>query len=250
MTVHDSIPLAESDPHWHWLFKLSGFAALFGLAIIPVQIIVYTVSPPPTLLPDWFTLLQTSPVLGLLNLDVLYLVNNILLIPVYLALYITLKPGHEAAVSLALIAGLVGIAAYFPSNTAFEMLKLSEQYTAGMADAQQSIVLGAGQALILQNSGTAYLVYYVLNAIALLLFAAVMLKGRVFSRNTAYAGLIAGVLMLVPSTFGVIGLLFSFLSLLPWAVFSVLIARRLFQLGRRDDAIEIQVEQARPVKVL
>ncbi|MBZ0307472.1 MAG: hypothetical protein K8I82_15495 [Anaerolineae bacterium] len=245
MTAQESISVTGSDPQWYWIFKLGGIAALFGVAMIPIQVIVYSISPPPNLINEWFILFQKNPLLGLLNLDMLFLINNILLIPIYLALCIALKPTRESIVIMALISGLVGIAAYIPSNTAFEMLKLSEQYTVGMPEAQQSIVLGAGQALIVQNSGTAFLVYYVLNAIALLLFAAAMFQSSVFSRNTAYAGITAGILMVVPSTFGVIGLIFSFLSLLPWALFSILIARTLFQLGRqnRKAATEIRLKR-------
>ncbi|MEO8609453.1 MAG: DUF4386 family protein [Chloroflexota bacterium] len=240
MTAHDSISVPGCDPQWNWIFKLGGIAAWFGVAIIPIQIMIYVISPPPSLINEWFILFHNNPVLGLLNLDMLYLINNLLLIPMYLAFYLALKPIRESIVSVALILGLVGIAAYIPSNTAFEMLKLSQQYTVGMTEAQQSIVMGAGQALIVQNSGTAFLVYYILNALALLLFAAVMLRSKVFSRNTAYAGLTAGILMLVPSTFGGIGLLFSLLSLLPWAIFSILIARRLFQVGHADQNAETE----------
>jgi len=70
-----------------------------------------------------------------------------------------------------------------------------------------------------------------MNAIALLIISVVMLRSNIFSRVTAYVGLLAGVLMIVPSTAGTIGLIFALASLVPWALFSVLIARRLFQLG-------------------
>jgi hypothetical protein len=75
-------------------------------------------------------------------------------------------------------------------------------------------------------------VYYVLNDITLLVIAVVMLRSHIFGRATAYAGLAAGVLMTVPSSVGTLGTYMALASLLPWVVFSVLIARRLFQLGR------------------
>lgn len=81
-------------------------------------------------------------------------------------------------------------------------------------------------------AGTAFNVYYVLNAAALLIFAVEMLRSDVFSKATGYAGLIAGILMIIPSTAGKLGLIFALASLAPWTVFSVLIARRFFQLGR------------------
>lgn len=231
MTVQASNSMTGGEADWRWLFKAGGVAAVGGVALMPLQIIVYAISPPPTTVTEWFSLLHGSPFLGLLNLDLLYLVNNLLLIPIYLALYAALKPAREPVVLTALILGLVGVAAYVPSNPAFEMLQLSQLYTTA-AEAEQALVLAAGQALVVQIEGTAFLVYYVLNALALLLFAAVMLRSRVFSRNTAYAGLTAGLLMVVPSNLGTIGLIFAFASLLPWALFSILIARRLLRPGR------------------
>ena len=179
-------------------------------------------------------LFQRSPFLGLLNFDVLYIITNILLIPFYLALYAALKSNREAMVITALVLGLVGLAIYFPSNTAFEMLKLSEQYPSATTEVQRSILLAEGQMLLAQLNGTAYVVYYLLSAIAVLLFSAAMLQSKVFSRNTAYAGISAGILMLVPSSLGMIGLIFAFVSLLPWAIFSILVSRTLFQLGRNS----------------
>ena len=72
---------------------------------------------------------------------------------------------------------------------------------------------------------------YVCNAIALLIIAVVMLQSNIYSKKIAYIGLASGVFMLIPSTVGMIGLIFSHLSLMPWVVFSILVARRLFQLG-------------------
>jgi len=228
MTTQASILLSGKNIPDHWLLKLGGIAAVINVAIIPIQIIIYMISPPPTSINNWFILLHQNPVIGLLNLDLLYLVNNILLIPMYIVLWALLKPTHASVATTALIIGLVGIAVYFPTNTAFEMLALSKQYSLAASAAEQSLLLAAGQAMIAQSKGTAFVVYYLLNAIALLMFAGDMYYSRIFTRKTAYAGIIAGFLMLVPSTFGEIGLIFAFASLLPWAIFSILIARTLF----------------------
>lgn len=162
--------------------------------------------------------------------------NSILLIPIYLALWIALKSTHQSMALTALNLGLVGTAAYFSSNTAFEILQLNEHYTIATTPAQQSILLAAGQALLVKYEGTAFIVYYILNAIALILFATAMRHSRVFSKNTAYIGICAGVLMLLPSTFGTIGLIFAFASLFPWILFSILIARTFFQIAQNTQA--------------
>ena len=221
-----------TDPRWKGLYKASGVAALVSLALIPIQIIVFIVWPPPSTVEGFFTVFQNNWLQGLLNLDLLYIVSNVLMILIYLGLYAALKRASESSTAIALTLGLVGIAAYFASNTAFEMLSLSNQYAAATIEAQSTMLLGAGQAMLEIYKGTAFAVYYVLNGAALLIFAAVMLRSNIFSKVTAYIGILAGVLMIIPSTAGTLGLYFALSSLIPWAIFSVLIARSFFQLGQ------------------
>ena len=216
---------------WKSLYKVGGVAALSMLVLLIIQIIIFIAWPPPSTVDGYFTLFQKNWLLGLLSLDLLYIPNNVLLVLIYLALYTALKRVNESFTAIALTLGLVGIAAYFASNTAFEMFSLSNQYAAATTDAERAIFLGAGQAMLAIYRGTAFNVYYVMNAIALLIMSVVMLRSNIFSRVTAYVGLLAGVLMIVSSTAGTIGLIFALASLVPWALFSVLIARRLFQLG-------------------
>ena len=66
--------------------------------------------------------------------------------------------------------------------------------------------------------GTAFNSYYILNAVSLLVFASVMLRSKSFPRLVAVIGFVSGVLMVIPSTAGAIGLIFSLASLVPWAV--------------------------------
>jgi hypothetical protein len=223
---------AESDTRWKSLYRIGGVAALVGVALIPIQIIFFVFWPPPTTVTDWFTLFQDNWLLGLLSLDLLYILNNALLGLMYLAPYAALRRVSESLMAIALTLGLVGIAAYFASTIAFEMLSLSNQYAAAATDAQRDAFLAAGQAMLAIYKRTAFDVYYVLNAVVLFMIAPVMLRSGVFSKATAYAGLAAGVLMIVPSTAGTLGLIFSLASLVPWAMFAVLVARSLFQLGR------------------
>jgi len=129
------------------------------------------------------------------------------------------------------VSGLVGIAAYYPSNTAFEMLALSRQYAAAVNEAQQTALLGAGQSMLAIYGGTAFDVYYVFNAVTLLIISVLILRSPLFSRTIAVMGLASGILMVIPSTAGTIGLTLSLASLFPWVVFLILITPRLFRLG-------------------
>jgi hypothetical protein len=142
------------------------------VALILVQIIVYVAWPPPAfdgpVLP-WFELLQDNRLLGLLSLDLLYLVDTALLVVMYLALYVALRRTSESAMLVGTVLGLVGVAAYYASNTAFEMLYLSNQYVAATTEAQRATFLAVPlKAALAAFRGTAFDVYYVLNDIALL----------------------------------------------------------------------------------
>jgi len=150
---------------------------------------------------------------------------------IYLALYFSLYKGNETALLTGLVLGLVGITAYFSSNMSFEMLSLSNQYASAASENIQLALLGAGSALLAIYKGTAFNVYYVLNAITLLIFAIVMYRSDIFSKFPAIIGIISGILMSIPSTVATIGLIFSLGSLVQWAIFLVLISRIFFQLG-------------------
>lgn len=223
------------------LYKIGGMATLIMLVIMSIQVIIFVTWPPPSAVTDWFVLLQNNWLLGLLSLDLLYLLTNALLIPLYLALYAALKRASESWMLIALTLGLVGITAYFSSNTAFEMLSLSNEYAVAKSEAEKSLALAAGQAMLAIYKGTAFDVYYILNAAFLLIVSPVMLRSSVFSKGSAYAGMLSGVLMLVPSTVETIGPIFALASLVPWTIFSVLVARRLFLIGGMTSANRAQL---------
>ena len=66
----------------------------------------------------------------------------------------------------------------------------------------------------------------------MLLVSAVMMRGMVFSRETAVAGVVAGLTGLVPASFGTFGLVLSFISLVPMVVWLALIGRRFQSIHR------------------
>jgi Domain of unknown function (DUF4386) len=223
---------AESNTNWKPLYRVGGVAALITAVLIPLQIIVFIAWPPPLegLAIDWFTLFQSNRLLGLLSLDLLLLVDYVLLVPIVLALYVTLRRTRESLMAIATALYFVAIAAYFASNTAFEMLSLSDQYAAATTDAQRAMYLAAGQAMLATFEGTAFQVSYVLASVAGIIIGAVMLRSDIFSRVAAYAlilGDVIGLGLYVPK----IGIYLSVISVPVLWVWYVLIARRLIQLG-------------------
>jgi len=64
---------------------------------------------------------------------------------------------------------LIGTAAYFPSNPSIELLSLSHKYALAVTADQCTQYITIGQTLLEGYKGTAFNVYYVLNAFTLIL---------------------------------------------------------------------------------
>ncbi len=215
---------------WKSLHQIAGAAALVMAVLIPIQVAVFVASPPPNTVIGWFTLFQSNPLLGLLDMDLLLIVDQVLMTLVFLALYTVLRRANESLMAVALTLGLLGVAAYFASATAFNMLSLSNQYAAVTTDAERSMLLVAGHATVAIWQGTAFDVGYVLEGMALLITATVMLRSAAFGRRTAWVGILLGVMSLLPPTAGIVGLAFSLGSLVPLEIWAVLVGRKLLQL--------------------
>lgn len=216
------------------LYRVGGIMAIIIVILIPIQITIFIAWPPPSNVHEFFELFNKNWFLGLLNLDLLYILNNLLLIFVYLGLYAALKKVNQAYMLIALILGLVGIASYYASTVAFEMLSLSKQFAVAGNVETKSQLVAVGMVMLETYKGTAFDVYYVLNAITLIIISRVMFQDNTFSKSTAIWGLISGILMIIPTTAGTIGLTFGIASLVPWTVFSILIAKRFFRLNHHN----------------
>jgi len=221
------------DSAWKSLYRVGGVAALITAVLIPIHVILFVVWPPPLegTASDWFMVFQDNWLLGLLSMDLLLFVDYVLLVPIVLALYGALREVSESFMAMGVALFFVAIAAYFASNTAFEMLSLSDQYTAAITESQRTELLAAGQAMLATYTGTAFHVNYLLGSLAGITISAVMLRSNTFGGVTAYVGILGNVVGLglyVPT----IGLFLSVISGPVLWIWYILIGRRLLQLGR------------------
>lgn len=223
--------------NWDKLCKIGGIAALVIVSLIPIQIIIFTLFPPPETTIGFFKLFHENWLIGLLSLDLLYYINNGLLVLVYLGLFASLRKIDFTNMLIALIIGFIGIAVYYASTVGFEMLSVSKQYFSTESIELKQQLLAVGHGLIYKYKGTAFDVYYVFNAIALLLISKTMYKSKDLGKTAATWGMIAGVFMIIPSTAGIIGLISSLISLIPWIIFSLLIGQKLMQLDQLEENI-------------
>jgi hypothetical protein len=185
---------------------------------------------------DWFTLFQTHWFLGLRNLGFLNLIGVALLAPTFLAIYSAIRRDHEAYGVFGTILFFVGLAVYLASSRALPMLSLSGQYASATTDAQRSLLIAAGQAMLAEGQSRAGIA---LVEFACLVISLVMLRGKVFSKATAYAGILGNVLLMVVEIiltlmrtvpdWGMAIAVGAGLSMMTWYF---LTGRRLLQLGR------------------
>lgn len=227
----DSTLFTQND--WNKLLRLGSIASIIIVCMIPIQMVIFGVWLPPNNVSDFFILFQNNWFLGLLSFDLLFIVSNVLMIFVYLGLFAALRKSNPAILIVALTLAFIGIASYFSSTGAFEMLSLSNQYSlANNDELVKQQCLSSGRTIMANYKGTSFDIYYVLNGIALILITSIMLRDNTFSKKTAIWGLISAILMVIPSTAGTIGLIFSITSLIPWIVFSILIAFRMFKISK------------------
>jgi hypothetical protein len=240
---------------WKGLYKVGSVAAWIALLIfrrwLGAEFLFFRgmgiIRGGPKALPstvlEWFTLLHAHRLIGLTLLNAFDIVNYALVGLIFLSLYAALRRTHRSSVTLATGLGFVGIAVYIASNQAFSMLTLSDQYAAATTDVQRSMLLAAGQALLAIHNpnavGQATLSFFLVT-LAGLIMSTVMLSGGVFSKATAYTGILAngfglGYPLGVALAPRMVVLPLVALSLSVSACFLViwylLIARRLWQLG-------------------
>jgi hypothetical protein len=190
---------------------------------------------------DWFHLFQSNWFFGLRNLGLLpNILTLILLIPLFLSLYAVHRQTGGACAALALIISLVGTAIYLSNNAAFPMWALSAKYSAATTEAQRSLLAAAGEAILARGEDftPGSFTGFLFAELATFVISFVMLRGGIFSKGTAYAGILGGLLLTVFTVWSTFipvyfeaAMIVAMLGGLASIVWYVLTARRLFQLG-------------------
>ncbi|MHA2073566.1 MAG: hypothetical protein ACXACU_14130 [Candidatus Hodarchaeales archaeon] len=237
--------IVKKDTNRRSLYKLGAIAAFLAAIIFrrnwsAEADILLPVDIPVTAL-EWFNLINENRLLGLVMLDFFDIVNNALVGFIFFTLYYALKDTNEIYMKLANIICFIGVAVHFASNQAFSMLTLSDHYFAA-SEAEKSVFLTAGEALLainnpgIINQGSGIYVSMFLISFSGLLISLVMLQSNLFTRMTAYFGILANGLMLsyfititLSPTMGWITIPLSAIPLLIWYI---LIGVKLYKLSK------------------
>jgi len=192
------------DKQWKIIYKIGAVTTIIVLCGIILDIIVGNITGgniaelPQTAI-ERFSQFKDNQLLGLYNLDLLNIINQIILIPSVFALYAAHRNTKNPSALLSLILFLVGTTIFITSNTALTMLDLSQKYFAASSEEQRMLLAAAGEAMLAKGSHGSLGVFigFALPTFANVLMTCVMLKGNIFSHANSYIGIIGNSLMVI-----------------------------------------------------
>ena len=227
----------EVDPDVKWWYRVGGISALvLGIGYIVIIALYVPMGAPASGAEARLTYLAGNTKIwwAILGLSVL---TDLLFVPVALAFYLALKGINQNVMLLATACvGLfvvIDLAVTWTNYAA--LISLSGNYAAATNDVERAVIVAAAHypSVVLESSLLG--VYIILvPGVGFLLTGLVMLKG-IFSKSTAYLGLITGILGIVSvagpifvSALGVTVIIASVLTTV-WVLF---VGYRLYRLGQ------------------
>ncbi|OJX43807.1 MAG: hypothetical protein BGO78_02250 [Chloroflexi bacterium 44-23] len=238
--------IGGTETQWRSICTIGGVFTILALIGILLDVVIGSITGgnlstlPPTAIAR-FAQFQKFPLLGLYNLDLLNLINQLLLIPTYFALYAAHRKTGNAFAQLALIIFLVGTSIFITTNTALPMLELSNKYAGATSEAQKILLASAGEAMLARGAHGSLGVFigFLIPNIAGLTMSLAMLSGKVFNKITSYLGIMGSaflMLYIVLVTFAPMIKDMATAFAMPGGLLSIawmiLYAIRLFQLGQ------------------
>ena len=194
----------ESEIQWKKVYLLGGVMTIIGLIGILLDVAIGSItggdlSALPQTAVDRFMQFQENPLLGLYNLDLLNITNQIILIPAYYALFAAHRNVKFPYAGLALIIFLVGSIIFISTNTALPMFELSKKYAVATTESQKALYAAAGESMLArgEHGSLGVFIGFVLPNIAGLIFSIVMLTGKIFNKATSYLGIAGSSLLIV-----------------------------------------------------
>jgi hypothetical protein len=155
----------------------------FGIFFVP--------NPLPVTPEDWFKLILSDPLVGLLLLDFFDIVNYILVGIVFYALSYRIRQSQEKFSNFALGIGIFGILVHLISNSSVKMFLLSLRYSTATEITKMELILAGENILQNDNLGFGINLGLFLVLTSGLVFSILMLKDSSFGKVTPIFGLLA-----------------------------------------------------------
>jgi len=228
----------SENENWLKLYRFGSIAA-FLIAILMVgEIFVYALIPNRDNPTEVFELFRVNAFAGLLFFDLLGMVSYLLFIPFIISLYLILKKSNWALMTVGTILFFIGITIFFANNNGFSTLSLSKQYEVATSDEEKALLLAACKTMITLFDVNAFMVSYIIVSFAWSMLSYVMIKTSIFSRNTGYIGLLAGlsgmIAEIIENTLNrylMVAIGFYFLAIVLLIIWVILSGRKLYQIS-------------------
>jgi hypothetical protein len=237
----DQVVDVESvDTRWKDLYRVGGIASLLVAALIAFAVLAYLIwpyAPGVKSTENILLTLHTQRLSGLIALDTLTVPIILLNMLPLLALYAALRRINESYAFIALVFGVIAVPMLLTARPITEMVMLGDKFATATTEALRSQYLAAGEALLEHFSGTAWMVESFCLILSGLISALLMLRSPDFGKATACVGIatsLFGFGFILP----VIGPLLFLVNTVLSIVFSILVARGLFRLGRQITRVE------------
>ena len=165
-----------------------------------------------------------------------FMLTDILLVPALLALYLALKGVNKNAMLAA--TGFVGVFIVLDLGVSFiswvALTTISQNYAAATSDILRAAYVATANYALAATAVSAPVYSFVISSIGLLIISLVMLKG-VFSRVTAYLGIIASIVGFVYgiSVFVPALAMSIVIAIVLSGIWGLLAGSRLYRLGKR-----------------
>lgn len=191
-STEQNLSTPTEDSSVSGLCLAGGIAAFLQLVtLIGIMAVMATLGMRPTSVEDYFSLQQHSRLAAILRGDFLSLVMIALYLGTVPALYVSLRRAKPAGVAMAALFVLIGVVLCFATESTFALLHLGDQYAAAHSAVEKAEILAAGRAAVatdMWNSSGGYLCGILLQGGSIIM-SVIMMRSRMFSRLTAYAGL-------------------------------------------------------------
>lgn len=145
-----------------------------------------------------FSQFQANPFIGLYYLDLLNVTVAIVMIPTYFAIYAAHRSRNNLYIQLSLMIFVIATAIFISNNQALPMLELSNHYASSTNASHRELLAAAGEALLVKGAhgSLGAFIGFALSSLASIVLSYGMLKGGVFTKLTAYLGLLGSLLLL------------------------------------------------------
>jgi hypothetical protein len=192
-TIEQDRSIEEGIGDLKGLCRIGGFAAfIFIVYSLATMVQMGILGGQPATAAEAFSLLAHNKAVGLLRLDLPTAVAMPLYYLLFLGLYAALRHVNRAIALLSTALIFAGLTMLMATPGALSMLALSNKYAAATNDAARAQLLAAGEAAMAGDMwhGTGAILGGVLVQCGAVLICCVMLRGGIFSKATAWLGIV------------------------------------------------------------